>query len=399
MSFVHLHVHTQYSLLDGANKLPDLIAKVKSAGMPAIAMTDHGNLFGAVEFYRRASQAGVQPIIGCEMYVAPRSRRDKGGRADDFESGGNYHLILLVMNEEGYRNLCRLVSLSYKEGFYYKPRIDKELLREFNSGLIALSGCLASEVNQAIAAGSLDRARAVLQEYREMFDGRYYVEVQDNRLPQQERANAALLELARELSLPVVATNDCHYLNQDDCHAHEILLCIQTGKTLSDPRRWKFETDQLYVKTPEEMAAAFAHCPEAVSNTLEIARRCDFEMKFGRYQFPVFRTPNGESLDLYLAQLAREGLERRMRRYRSREGWSEADEERYRARLEEELAVIQRMGFSGYFLIVADFTRLPKSRGFRSGRAEAQPPGVSWLTRSESPKSTPSRTTCSSSGS
>src|SRR6266446_5593231 len=196
MGFVHLHVHTQYSLLDGANKIDALIGKVKAAGMPAVAITDHGNMFGAVEFYQKAAAAGVKPILGCEMYVAPMSRKDKGvARTDDFEAGGNHHLILLVMNQEGYRNLCRLVTLSYKEGFYYKPRIDKELLREYNTGLIALSGCLASEVNQAIAVGSIDRARDVMREYRTLFDGRYYVEVQDNRLPLQQRANVELTRL------------------------------------------------------------------------------------------------------------------------------------------------------------------------------------------------------------
>ena len=215
MSFVHLHVHTQYSLLDGANKIDALIATAQAARMPALAMTDHGNMFGAVEFYQKAVAAGVQPILGCEVYVAPKSRFDKGvSRTDDFEAGGNHHLILLVMNQEGYRNLCRLVTLSYREGFYYKPRIDKELLREFNGGLIALSGCLASEVNQAIAVGSSDRARSVMDEYRATFDGCYYVEIQDNHLPQQEKANVELVRLASELGLPLVATNDCHYLEK-----------------------------------------------------------------------------------------------------------------------------------------------------------------------------------------
>lgn len=367
MSFVHLHVHTQYSLLDGANKIPDLVQKAKSAGMPAIAMTDHGNLFGAVEFYRRAVAAGIQPIIGCEMYVAPGHRTEKKARANDSESAGNHHLILLVMNEEGYRNLCRLVTLSYKEGFYYKPRIDKELLREFNRGLIALSGCLASEVNEAIAAGSIERARAVMEEYRTMFDGRYYIEIQDNRLPQQERANVELIRLARELSLPIVATNDCHYLTPDDAAAHEVLLCIQTGKTLSDPSRWRFETDQLYVKDPSEMARAFPQLPEAVSNTVEVARRCQFEMRFGRYQFPVYRTPNNESLEDYLEQLARTGLEERLRLKRCEKGWTEEKERQYWQRLQEELRIIQTMGFSGYFLIVADFTRYAKSQGIPVG--------------------------------
>ncbi|MCX8071451.1 MAG: DNA polymerase III subunit alpha [Candidatus Binatia bacterium] len=367
MSFVHLHVHTQYSLLDGANKIPDLIQRVKSAGMPAIAMTDHGNLFGAVEFYRRAVAAGIQPIIGCEMYVAPGHRTEKRARAGDSESAGNHHLILLVMNEEGYRNLCRLVTLSYKEGFYYKPRIDKELLREFNRGLIALSGCLASEVNEAIAAGSIERARAVMEEYRSIFDGRYYVEIQDNRLPQQERANVELIRLARELSLPIVATNDCHYLTPDDAVAHEVLLCIQTGKTLSDPSRWRFETDQLYVKDPGEMCRAFPEVPEAISNTIEVARRCQFEMQFGRYQFPVYRTPNNESLDDYLSQLARSGLEQRLQRKRTEAEWSEDRERHYWERLEEELSIIKKMGFAGYFLIVADFTRYAKEQGIPVG--------------------------------
>lgn len=367
MSFVHLHVHTQYSLLDGANKIPDLIQRVKSAGMPAVAITDHGNLFGAIEFYRRAVAAGIQPIIGCEMYVAPGHRTEKKGRASDSESAGNHHLILLVMNEEGYRNLCRLVTLSYKEGFYYKPRIDKELLREFNRGLIALSGCLASEVNEAIAAGSIERARAVMQEYRAMFDGRYYVEIQDNRLPQQERANAELIALARELSLPIVATNDCHYLTPDDAPAHEVLLCIQTGKTLSDPSRWRFETNQLYVKDANEMARAFPQLPEAISNTVEVARRCQFEIRFGRYQFPVYRPPNNETLDDYLTHLARQGLEERLNAKRAGPGWTQEQEHQYWQRLEEELGIIQRMGFSGYFLIVADFTRYAKEQGIPVG--------------------------------
>ncbi|MCK6552968.1 DNA polymerase III subunit alpha [Candidatus Binatia bacterium] len=367
MSFVHLHVHTQYSLLDGANKIDALIGKVKAAGMPAVAMTDHGNMFGAVEFYRKASAAGIKPILGCEVYVAPRSRRDRGGRADDFEAGGNHHLILLVANAEGYRNLCRLVTLGYKEGFYYKPRVDKELLRELNGGLIALSGCLASEVNQAIAMGSIDRAREVMREYQAMFDGRYYVEVQDNHLPQQERANAELVRLARELGLPLVATNDCHYLEPDDARAHEVLLCIQTGKTFSDPKRWRFETDQLYVKDPETMRAAFPDCPEALDNTLDVARRCDFELTFGKYQFPVFATPAGETLESHLQRTAREGLERRLTRLRSGPEWTAEREAAYRERLEAELEIVASMGFAGYLLIVADFTTYAKGQGIPVG--------------------------------
>jgi DNA polymerase-3 subunit alpha len=367
MSFVHLHVHTKYSLLDGANKIEALIARVSAAGMPAIAITDHGNMFGAVEFYQKATAAGVKPILGCEVYVAPRSRRDRGGgRADDFEAGGNHHLILLVMNQEGYRNLCRLVTLSYQEGFYYKPRIDKELLRECNGGLLALSGCLASEVNQALAAGSVDRAREVMCEYRAMFDGRYYVEVQDNHLPQQERANVELIRLARELSLPIVATNDCHYLDKADAKAHEVLLCIQTGKTFSDAKRWRFETDQLYVKDATEMAAAFRDCPEAIGNTLDVAARCDLDLTFGTYQFPVFATPNNESLEDYLDRAARDGLESRLAERRTLD-WSVEREGAYQQRLGHELQTIKQKGLAGYFLIVADFTTYAKRQGIPVG--------------------------------
>jgi DNA polymerase-3 subunit alpha len=368
MSFVHLHVHTQYSLLDGANKIDALIGKVKAAGMPAVAITDHGNMFGAVEFYKKAADAGVKPIIGCEMYVAPRSRKDRGAsRTDDFETGGNYHLILLAMNREGYRNLCRLVTLSYKEGFYYKPRIDKELLQECNAGLIALSGCLASEVNQAIANGSLERARGVMLEYRALFDGRYYVEIQDNHLPQQEQANVELIRLANELGLPLVATNDCHYLEKDDAKAHEVLLCIQTGKTLNEEKRFRFETDQLYVKDPDTMRAAFAACPEAVGNTVDLAARCDLELTFGKYQFPVFATPAGETLEAHLERLARDGLETRLAPYRAQDGWTPERERPYAERFDRELAIIKEMGFAGYFLIVADFTTYAKRQGIPVG--------------------------------
>jgi len=368
MSFVHLHVHTQYSLLDGANKIDALVNKAKSTGMPAIAMTDHGNMFGAVEFYKKATAAGIKPIIGCEVYVAPKSRFDKGvSRTEDFETGGNYHLILLAMDRLGYQNLCRLVTLSYKEGFYYKPRIDKELLRDFNGGLIALSGCLASEVNQSLIAGSMDRARAVMEEYRAMFDGRYYVEIQDNHLAEQEKANVELIRLAHEMSLPLVATNDCHYLEKEDSKAHEVLLCIQTGKTLADEKRFHFETDQLYVKDPDTMLAAFPHFPEAISNTVDLAGRCNLELKFGEYQFPVFATPKQETLDDYLEEQARLGLDRRLEKLRAAADWNDDREKPYQERLQVELAVIREMGFAGYFLIVADFTNYAKAQGIPVG--------------------------------
>jgi len=369
MGFVHLHLHTQYSLLDGANKIKDLMPRVAALDMPAVAMTDHGNMFGAVEFYRTAVAKGVKPIIGCEMYVAPGDRREKqrAVSSEDFETGGNFHLVLLAMNLEGYRNLCRLVTLAYQEGFYYKPRVDKELLRELNGGLIALSGCLASEVNQAIAAGSRDRARTIMEEYRAIFDGRYYVEIQDNRLPAQQRANTELIRLARELSLPLVATNDCHYLEPADAKAHEVLLCIQTGKTLSDEKRWRFETDQLFVKGPQDMRQAFPECPEAIDNTLDIARRCNLELEFGKYQFPVFATSGGLSLEQQLEHDARAGLEQRLEFLRQQPGWTAEKEARYRERLAREVEVITGMGFAGYFLIVADFTNYAKRQGIPVG--------------------------------
>src|SRR5262245_38951505 len=369
MGFAHLHLHTQYSLLDGANKIANLIPRVKELGMPAVAMTDHGNMFGAIEFYKTCVAHGVQPIIGCEMYVAPGDRRDKqkAVKGDDFETAGNFHLVLLATNQEGYRNLCRLVTLGYTEGFYYKPRIDKALLREFHGGLIALSGCLASEVNQALMSGSMDRARGVLNEYREIFGDRYYVEIQDNHLKEQERANRELIALADELSLPLVATNDCHYLHSEDHVAHDVLLCIQTGKTFNDEKRWRFGTDQLYVKDPQEMQLAFAARPEAISNTLEVADRCTLELTFGKYQFPVFATPHNESLEDHLERAAHEGLEQRCAVLRCQEGWSAERETTYRQRLETELQVIKEMGFAGYFLIVADFTNYAKRQGIPVG--------------------------------
>ncbi|MGD9763144.1 MAG: DNA polymerase III subunit alpha [Candidatus Binatia bacterium] len=385
MAFAHLHLHTQYSLLDGANKIADLIPRVRDLGMPAVAMTDHGNMFGAVEFYKTAVAAGVQPIIGCEMYVAPGDRREKqrAVRGDDFETAGNYHLILLAMNEVGYRNLCRLVTLGYTEGFYYKPRIDKALLRELNGGLIALSGCLASEVNQALMTGAIERARGVLEEYRTIFDDRYYVEIQDNHLPAQERANGHLVALAAELGLPVVATNDCHYLRPEDHHAHDVLLCIQTGKTVNDEKRWRFGTDQLYVKGPEEMQAAFAQHGEAVRNTLDIAKRCTLEMRFGRYQFPVFQVPRGVTLEEQLERDARAGLAERLIGLQQLGRWDAARERVYLDRLETELDVIKRMGFAGYFLIVADFTNYAKRQGIPVGPGRGSAAGslVAWALR------------------
>ena len=359
--FVHLHCHTEYSLLDGANKVDKLFERIKSLKQPAVAMTDHGNMFGAVEFYREAMSHGVKPIIGCEIYVAPTSRFEKKG-VDKGPKEYNNHLILLAMNKEGYRNLCKLVSLGYMEGFYYKPRIDKELLKELNGGLIALSACLQGEVSQALSGGNIERAKAAAESYLSMFNDRYYIEIQDNKLPEQEKVNKLLVELAKDLSIPVVATNDCHYGERADYHAHDVLLCVQTGKTISEDNRLKLETDELYVKSAEEMKRGFDYCPEAVERTLEIADRCNLEMEFGKYHFPTFAPPKEISLEDYLDELARSGLEERLHG-----GTDAATRKAYEDRLNYELDVIKRMQFPGYFLVVADFINYAKRNGIPVG--------------------------------
>ena len=366
--FVHLHLHTQYSLLDGANKVSHLMPRVAKHGMSAVAMTDHGNMFGAIDFYRTAASHGIKPIIGCEMYVAPQSRFDKQpAGAHDLEHGGNFHLILLAMNLEGYRNLCRLVTAGFTEGFYRKPRVDRELLRELNGGLIALSGCLSGELARAMLRDDGKRARAAADEYAAIFDERFYVEVQANHLPQQEKVNPALIELARQRSLPLIATNDCHYLKAEDAEAHEVLLCVQSAKVMSDENRWRFGTDQLYVKTPEEMVAEFSHCPDAIANTVEVADQCNLDLSFGNFYFPHYDVQSGGTLEDCLEQTACEGLEERLEPLRAAEGWESAKEQTYRDRLDYELKVIGEMGFPGYFLIVADFVGYARSQGIPVG--------------------------------
>lgn len=359
--FVHLHCHTEYSLLDGANKVDKLFDRIKALKQPAVAMTDHGNMFGAVEFYREAISHGIKPIIGCEIYVAPTSRFERKG-VDKGPKEYNNHLILLAMNQQGYRNLCKLVTLGYMEGFYYKPRIDKELLRELNGGLIALSACLQGEVSQALSAGNFDKAKNAAETYASIFGDRYYIEIQDNKLAEQEKVNRLLVELAKEISLPVVATNDCHYGEREDFHAHDVLLCVQTGKTVDDDNRLKLETDELYLKSADEMARGFDYCPGAVERTLEITDRCNVEMEFGKYHFPTFTPPRPVSLDNYLDELAHQGLEERL------EGITDPElRKSYADRLEYELDVIKRMQFPGYFLVVADFINYAKQNGIPVG--------------------------------
>ncbi len=365
--FVHLHLHTEYSLLDGSIRIGSLCDRVRELAMPAVAMTDHGNMFGSVDFYRKVDGAGIKPILGCEVYVAPGSRHDRSAQGI---GDASHHLLLLVESEAGYRNLCRLVSAGFLEGFYYRPRVDKDLLREHNQGLIAMSACLAGEIPSLIQQNAPDRARQAAVEYREIFDdGRFYLELQDNGIPEQAKVNEALLTLSGALSIPVVATNDCHYLLREDARAHDALLCIQTNRLLEDRDRMRFQTDAFYLKSPEEMWASFGHVPEALTNTVAVAERCNFRMEFGAYHYPRFEIPEGETLDSHLSRRAQEGLERRLEEKAEREGRPVPEETRraYRERFAREMQIIQRMGYAGYFLIVYDFIRYGKSRGIPVG--------------------------------
>jgi DNA polymerase III subunit alpha len=364
--FIHLHLHTQYSLLDGAIRVEDLVHKAEDYHMPALAITDHGNMFGAVEFYLKCKKAGIKPIIGCEVYLAPDSRFSKEARGI---SDAAYHLILLCRNMEGYRNLSYLTSAGYKEGFYYRPRIDREILKEHSGGLIALSACLKGEVAMQCGRGRMEDAVATARWYSEVFEDRYYIELQENTLTEQEVVNKRLLEVAGELKLPLVATNDCHYLNREDARAHEVLLCIQTGKTMSDPTHMKFTADEFYVKSPEEMARAFSYAPEAIANTVAIAERCDLELPLNKdYYFPHFEPPVGKNHDEMLEDLATEGLKERMVTILAK--YPDMPLERQQAyfdRLRIELDCIRQMQFPAYFLIVSDFINWAKDQGIPVG--------------------------------
>jgi DNA polymerase-3 subunit alpha len=365
--FVHLHLHSQFSLLDGAIRLDDLISKAKEYQMPAVAVTDHGNMFGAIEFYEKCSYAGIKPIIGAEVYVAPGSRFAKE-TGNGHESVTNFHLILLCENLKGYRNLSRLVSAGFKEGFYYKPRIDKELLAEHNEGLIALSACLKGEVAYLCGRNRMEDALTAARWYAETFPGSYFIELQENTLPDQDTANKRLLDLAAELSLPLAATNDCHYLNREDARAHEVLLCIQTGKTMNDANRMRFSADEFYFKSPEDMTGAFHYAPEAIANTARIAERCNLELDFKTYHFPKYQKPDDKTLDEMLSEQALAGLEERLAVIRAKNPeFSPSQGEAYIERLRLELDCIREMKFPGYFLIVADFINWAKNQGIPVG--------------------------------
>ncbi len=353
IDFVHLHTHTEYSLLDGAIRISDLIQKCKDNNMPAAAITDHGNMFGAIQFYLKARKAGIKPIIGVEVYVAPNSYKSRTEKK-------NYHLLLLAKNLIGYKNLLKLVSISYLEGFYYRPRVDKALLNEYSEGLIASSACIAGEIQQYLIKGNKAKARASAEEYAKIFgEGNFYMEIQDHLTIDDEKiSNEQMIPLANELGLPLIATNDAHYLNKEDFEAHDVLLCIQTGKNYDDEKRLRFGSKEIYFKTPEEMQNLFSYIPEALSNTLELANKCNLEIPLGDFLLPHFPIPNNyENLDKYLIALSYESAEKRYGEITAK----------IKDRLEFELDTIIQMGYPGYFLIVQDFIQAAKDKGIPVG--------------------------------
>ncbi len=365
--FVHLHLHTEFSLLDGAIGLDKLIKKAMELKMPAVAVTDHGNLFSALDFYLKATKAGIKPIIGCEIYVAPGSRFDKTTSAGQHDEA-SYHLILLARNKQGYKNLVKLATAAYLEGFYYKPRIDKELLKVHREGLVGLSACLGGEIPSLLIQNRYEDAKRVAMDYQNIFGkDNFYLELQDNGIPEQEQVNRELIKLNKDTGIPVVATNDCHYLDMEDHKAHDALLCIQTGKTVKETNRLRFSSETFYMKTPEEMKKAFSYIPEAVTNTVKIAERCNLELELGKYHLPHFPVPEGYTKESFMTELACKGLEERFSEIEAVRGVGSIDRKRYKERLEFEIQMIDKMGFAGYFLIVSDFIRYAKEHGIPVG--------------------------------
>ena len=355
MAFAHLHVHTEYSLLDGACRMERLLDAAKEMGQTAVAITDHGCMYGVVEFYKAAKKRGIQPILGCEVYVARRTRFDKVHELD----GENRHLVLLCENETGYHNLLALVSKAWVEGFYSKPRVDLDLLREHHEGLIALSACLAGEIPRALTRGDYEGAREAALRYEGIFGrGNFYLELQDHGMAEQKRINPQLIRLSRETGIPLVATNDCHYIAPEDSRMHRVLLCIQTGRTIEDENAMEFGSEEFYFKSEEEMRALFPDVPEAADNTVKIAQRCQVELEFGKTKLPAFFTPDGSDNLEFFRRLCQEGLIRR---------YGEDPPQEYRDRLEYEIRVISQMGYVNYYLIVWDFIRYARSVGIPVG--------------------------------
>ena len=356
MSFVHLHVHTEYSLLDGFCRIDGLAKRVRELGQTAVAITDHGVMYGAVDFYRSCKKEGVKPIIGCEVYMTPtgRSLRDKVHELD----AESRHLVLLCRNETGYRNLSYMVSRAFIDGFYIKPRIDMELLRSHSEGLIALSACLAGEIPRLLVGRNYDRAREYALEMRDIFgpDG-FYLELQDHGIQNQTVVNQGLLRIHQETGIPLVCTNDCHYLAPKDAESHDVLLCIQTGKLVEDEKRMRYEPRNFYVRSTEEMEALFGRYPDALENTQRIADACNLEFTFGKYHLPQFAVPAGETAQSYIRRLCEEGF---AAKYKGRHP-------EYHRQLDYELDMIEQMGFTDYFLIVSDFVGFARSQGIPVG--------------------------------
>jgi len=353
--FIHLHLHSEYSLLDGAARIEAVTVEAARLGMPALAITDHGSMYGVVDFYKACREAGIKPILGCEFYVAPRGRGDRTPKVDD----NPFHLVLLAENQEGYQNLLRLASLSFTEGFYYKPRVDREALKSHHRGLIALSGCLGGEVAANLLAGNMERAREAAAFYRDLFGpDNYYLELQDHGMPDQQKVNPLLASVGAELGIPLVASNDIHYVKREHAEIQDVLLCIQTGKTVNDTSRMKFKSDQLYLKSAADMAAVLGRWPEALANTVRIAERCRVEISFDQMHLPDFAVPQGHTPQSYLRELCAEGVRRR---------YGPDPSPEVRERLEFELSVIEKMGFSAYFLIVWDFINHARSQGIPVG--------------------------------
>lgn len=354
MAFAHLHLHTQYSLLDGCCRIDQLLDTAVSSGQTSVAITDHGVMYGAIEFYKEAKKRGINPIIGCEVYVAPRARTDKQKGPDSEYS----HLVLLCENNEGYQNLIKMVSLSFTEGFYSKPRVDKELLKKYHNGIIALSACLAGEVPKALLAGDYQRAKEAALWYKSVFgENNYFLELQNHNLPEQARINPYMLKLSRETGIKTVATNDVHYVNKDDAFMHKVLLCVQTGSKINEKNPLEFKTEEFYLKSESEMLSAFPDCPEAVENTAKIAERCRVEFEFGKIKLPYFDT-GGENHFEYLRRLCLAGLSAR---------YGENPPDEAKERLDYELSVIDKMGYVDYFLIVGDFVNYAKTHGISVG--------------------------------
>ncbi|MDD3165629.1 MAG: DNA polymerase III subunit alpha, partial [Oscillospiraceae bacterium] len=363
MAFVHLHLHTEFSLLDGACRINQLMDRVKELGQSAVAITDHGVMYGCIDFYRAAKKAGVKPIIGCEVYVAPRSRHDRVHGVDNEAR----HLVLLCKNETGYRNLSYMVSQSFLDGFYIKPRVDLELLAAHSEGLIALSACLAGEIPRALMQSDYPAAKAAATRYAEIFGpGNFYLELQDHGIAQQNEVNQGVLRLAREMGLPLVATNDAHYLRPEDAEMQDVLLCVQTAKTVDDPDRMRFQTQEFYLKSEQQMRALFPNVSEAFDNTVKIAEQCNVEFTFGQYHLPHFDVPQGETNWTYFVKLCSEGY---ARRYPSAP-------EQYRQQLDYEMQMIHKMGYVDYFLIVADFVNFAKNAGIPVGPGRGSAAGA-----------------------